>query len=307
MTENEKIVRAAKKIATQHQIIGMPLRAYKDRIFRMIFKEKRELLELYNAMNGTNYTNEDDLIVTTLENAIYLGMKNDISFMLYDQLTLYEHQSTKNPNMPLRDLLYVADIYSNLTKDKNLHSSTLIEIPEPKFVVFYNGTDKMDEKKVLKLSDMYEKPSELPDLELKVTVLNINTGYNEELMKNCKTLKEYMILVDRIRNYSQKMPFAEAAEYAVDSCIKEGILEEFLRKNKSEVIKVSIYEYNEEKHIQQEREEAWMKGLEEGKKLGNHINELNRQLIKENRLEDLTKSLDNPEYQKKLMKEYGIE
>ena len=97
--------------------VGSPTPAltYKDRIFRMIFKEKREFLDLYNAMNGTHYTNPDELTVTTLDNAIYLGMKNDVSFLLHDTLSLYEHQSTDNPNMPLRNLLYVSDIYSQLT------------------------------------------------------------------------------------------------------------------------------------------------------------------------------------------------
>lgn len=299
MAEDAKIAQAVEEIVMNHKIIGMPMRAYKDRIFRMIFKEKKEFLELYNAMNGTSYTNEDDLIVTTLENAIYLNMKNDVSFMLYEQLTLYEHQSTKNPNMPLRDLFYVASIYSNLTQNENLYSSIKVKIPEPKFIVFYNGTEKMEECQVFRLSDMYEKKSEEPELELKVTVLNINSGYNEELMEKCKTLKEYMLLVDKIRGYSQKMTFAEAVEYAVDECIAEGVLEEFLRKNRSEVIKVSIFEYNEERHMQQERKEAWIRGKEE-------VNKLNSRLIEEDRLEDLKRSVKDVKYQEKLMKEYGL-
>lgn len=320
MTADQKIARAAEKIAARGEVIGMPARAYKDRIFRMIFKEKKELLELYNAMNGTEYTKEEDLIVTTLENALYIGMKNDVSFVLYDKLTLYEHQSTKNPNMPLRDLLYVANVYSNLTKDDNLYSSTLVKIPEPRFVVFYNGTEEMEERQVLRLSDMYETRSGDPDLELKVMELNINLGYNEELMEKCRTLREYMILVDKIRRHGQEIPFAEAVERAVDECIKEGILAEFLRKNRSEVISVSIFEYNEERHLQQERDEAWSKGREagreEGRELGREegkevgekrINMLNDCLIRENRMEDLRRSIVDVEYQKRLMEEYEIE
>lgn len=312
MTADQKIARAAEKIAARGEVIGMPARAYKDRIFRMIFKEKKELLELYNAMNGTEYTKEEDLIVTTLENALYIGMKNDVSFVLYDKLTLYEHQSTKNPNMPLRDLLYVANVYSNLTKDDNLYSSMLVKIPEPRFVVFYNGTEEMEERQVLRLSDMYETRSGDPDLELKVTELNINLGHNEELMEKCRTLREYMILVDKIRRHGQEIPFAEAVERAVDECIKEGILAEFLRKNRSEVISVSIFEYNEERHLQQERDEAWSKGREagreEGKEVGEkRINMLNDCLIRENRMEDLRRSIVDVEYQKRLMEEYEIE
>lgn len=104
---------------------------YKDRIFRMIFRQKKNFLDLYNAMNNSNYSNPDDLTVTTLENAIYMNMKNDVSFLLHDQLMLYEHQSTKNPNIPLRNLFYVSDIYSKLTKDKNLFGTKLIRIPQP--------------------------------------------------------------------------------------------------------------------------------------------------------------------------------
>lgn len=308
MTIDQKIVRAADEIAVYHKVIGMPMRAYKDRIFRMIFKEKKELLELYNAMNGTGYTNEEDLIVTTLENALYIGMKNDVSFVLYDKLTLYEHQSTKNPNIPLRDLFYAANVYSNLTKDENLYSSTLVKIPEPRFVVFNNGTEKMEEHRELRLSDMYETKSGESDLELKVTELNINQGYNKDLMERCRTLKDYMIFVEKVRRYSQTVVFAEAVERAVDECVEEGILAGFLRKNRSEVISVSIFEYNEERHLQQERDEAWMKGRDEGREMEKgRVNTLNGYLIADDRMEDLKRSIRDVEYQKELMEEYGIE
>ena len=158
---------------------GQPVRTYKDRVFRMIFKEKESFLELYNAMNKTAYTNLEDLTVTTLENAIYLSMKNDVSYLLYDRLALYEHQSTRNPNLPLRDLFYVANIYSRLTYADNLYGAKLVKIPEPVFVVFYNGKEEMPERSVLRLSDAYEQPSGDPALELKVIVLNINPGYNK--------------------------------------------------------------------------------------------------------------------------------
>lgn len=237
---------------------------HKDRVFRMVFKEKQEFLELYNAMNGTSYINPEDLEVTTLENAIYMGLKNDVSFLLYDELTLYEHQSTNNPNMPLRNLFYVADIYSKLTAKANLYGSRLVKIPEPKFVVFYNGTDELPERSELRLSDAFEKKSESIDLELKVLVLNINPGYNEELMEKCKSLRDYMIFVSRIREYSQYMALNKAVEMSIQICIDENVLAEFLRKNRAEVLKVSIYEYNEALHIQQERETAREDGLQQG-------------------------------------------
>ena len=239
---------------------GQPVRTYKDRVFRMIFKEKESFLELYNAMNKTAYTNLEDLTVTTLENAIYISMKNDVSYLLYDHLALYEHQSTQNPNLPLRDLFYVANIFSRLTYADNLYSTKLVRIPEPVFVVFYNGKEEMSEQSVLRLSDAYEQPPKAPALELKVLVLNINPGYNEELMENCKKLRDYSIFTNKIREYNELLPLSQAVEKAIEDCIAGNILKEFLQKNRAEVVSVSIFEYNEELHMQQERQESIEKG-----------------------------------------------
>lgn len=269
-------------IRMQAEPASMPVRAYKDRVFRMIFKEKKEFLELYNAMNGSAYENPDDLVVTTLDNAIYMGIKNDVSFLLYDRLTLYEHQSTDNPNMPLRNLFYVSDIYSDLTKDANLYGSKLIRIPEPQFVVFYNGMREMPERFVLRLSDMYEAHSDHIALELETLVLNINLGCNRQLMERCQTLHDYAVFVDLIRGYAQNMPLKQAVELAIDECIRRDILGEFLRKNRAEVLKMSIYEYDEEKHMQQERndarEEGWKAGKEAGIKEGQESGGLKRDI-----------------------------
>ena len=237
-----------------------PAREYKDRLFRMIFKEKGKFLELYNALNGTDYDNPDDLTVTTLENAIYMGMRNDVSYLLYDRLSLYEHQASINPNMPLRNLFYVADIYSTLTRDANLYGSKRIMLPEPHFVVFYNGIEKLPEQSILQLSDAFPQKSGKPKLNLEVLVLNINAGYNLELMEHCRTLREYMIYVDTVRTYAKEMSFPGAVDRAINECISKGILADFLSRNQAEVKKVSIYEYDEEKHIRQEREDAMQKG-----------------------------------------------
>lgn len=244
--------------------LPVPVRTYKDRIFRMVFREKKEFLELYNAMNGTDYRNPEDLTVTTLENAIYMNMKNDVSFLLHDRLTLYEHQSTDNPNMPLRNFFYVSEIYSRLTQGKSLHCSHPVLIPEPRFVEFYNGMKKLPERSERRLSDLFGHPVDSPALELKILVLNINPGYNTELMENCHTLKEYMLFVKKIREYKNRMPLAQAMEQTVAECISENILADFLKKNRAEVIRVGIYEYNEELHIQQERSDAKEEGREEG-------------------------------------------
>lgn len=244
-------------------------RNYKDRIFRMVFREKKALLALYNAMNETDYENEDDLKVTTLESALYLEMKNDVSFVLYDELLLYEHQSTKNPNLPLRNLFYVSDVYSELTKDLFLYGSVPVQIPEPKFVVFYNGLENMQEREVLKLSSLYAKKAEHISLELETLVLNVNVGYNKILMERCRQLSDYAQFVSEVRKrLSKKVPLSEAVNEAVEDCIQRGILAEFLSKNRAEVIKVSIYEYDEEKVKRMFKEECMKLGMEQGKQLG---------------------------------------
>ena len=244
-------------------------RNYKDRIFRMVFREKKALLALYNAMNETDYENEDDLKVTTLESALYLEMKNDVSFVLYDELLLYEHQSTKNPNLPLRNLFYVSDVYSELTKDLFLYGSVPVQIPEPKFVVFYNGLENMQEREVLKLSSLYAKKAEHISLELETLVLNVNVGYNKILMERCRQLSDYAQFVSEVRKrLSKKIPLSEAVNEAVEDCIQRGILAEFLSKNRAQVIKVSIYEYDEEKVKRMFKEECMKLGMEQGKQLG---------------------------------------
>ena len=221
-------------------------RQYKDTVFRMLFSEKENLLSLYNAVTGNAYQNADDLKIVTLENAIYMGMKNDLAFMLETNIYLYEHQSTLNPNIPLRDLIYIGLEYQQYVDDKSLYSSRLQKIPAPKFMVFYNGTDAVDDRVELRLSNAYEHLAGEPDLELKVLMLNVNEGHNKELMEQCQTLKEYAIYVARVRKYTSEMNLNDAVARAIDECIKEGILVEFLRKNRSEVKMVSILEYDKE-------------------------------------------------------------
>lgn len=231
-------------------------RLYKNTVFQMLFHQKKELLELYNGLNRSHYTNEEDLKIVTLENAVYMSMKNDLAFVLDMRLHMYEHQSTHNPNIPLRDLFYVSQEYQTLVDKKTLYGSRPVRIPAPRFVVFYNGTVKQPERQWMRLSDLYEVPEENPVLELKVLVLNINRGNNEELTEKCKTLKEYMLYIERIRYYVdvEKKSLQDAVETAVEECIKEGILADFLRKNKAEAIAVSIFEYDEEKELKLLRE-----------------------------------------------------
>lgn len=241
-------------------------RNYKDTVYRMLFKEPENALSLYNGLNGTNYKDTSMLEFNTLENAIYMGMKNDISFLIMNQMHLYEHQSTVTPNMALRDLFYVADLWQVYIKDKSIYSSKMIELPTPHFVVFYNGVGSLPEKQELKLSDAYGVKTDTPELELKVQILNINSGMNEEVKKRCPVLREYMIYVERVRENAKRMPFEEAVELAVEECIRDNVLREFLLKQKAEVIKMSIYEYDEERELRLIRADEREIGREEERK-----------------------------------------
>ena len=235
-------------------------RMYKSRIFAMLFSDRNELLKLYNAINGTSYDDPDLLQVNTLENAVYMSMQNDVSFIIDMRLNLYEHQSTYSPNLPVRYLLYVADVYSDYTKDMNLYGTKAVKLPTPRFVIFYNGQAEQPDRKELKLSELFSIPDADPSLELKAVMLNINKGHNRKLMETCRTLQDYAEYTFRVREYAAVMPLDLAVEQAITECISEGILADFLRKNRAEAKKVSIYEYDEERHMRQTREE----GMEEG-------------------------------------------
>lgn len=236
---------------------------YKSRLFIMLFHDRERLLELYNAVSGKNYQNPDELQINTLENAIYLSMKNDLSFLIDCQLSLYEHQSTYNPNMPLRFLFYLSDLYSAMTQGKNVYGSKVIPLPTPSFLVFYNGKKKEPDEKELRLSDSYERKDGPPSLELIVRMLNINAGHNEELMHSCKTLREYAEYIRRIREYAKENTVEAAVEQAITECISEDILREFLSNSRAEVKAVSIYEYNEAEQMRMEWEDGYQAGKEE--------------------------------------------
>ncbi|MCB7302556.1 hypothetical protein NE683_09965 [Bariatricus massiliensis] len=268
-------------------------RTYKSRIFEMIFSNKKDLLSLYNATNGTHYDDPELLEVNTLENAIYLSMHNDISFVIDSRLTLYEHQSTYSPNLPLRYLMYISDLYSNMTKDENLYGTRKILLPAPKFVIFYNGIDEQPDMQELRLSDMFEIVDNIPSLDLRAVMLNINPGHNPHLLDNCKTLRDYSEYTARVRRYAESSPLSEAVEQAITECIKEGILAEFLSKNRAEAKKVSIYEYDEEKVMRMLQEDARETGRQEGEtqKLKEQIS---KKLAKGNTPEEISEMLEEP-------------
>ena len=246
--------------------VSLPInRIYKDRLYKMIFNDKSELLKLYNAINGTHYDDPAMLTITTLDNAIYMTMENDLSFIIDMRLALYEQQSTVNPNLPLRFLMYITDIYSAYTKDMNIYGSKKVQIPLPSFVIFYNSVKSQPDRTEFLLSELFHPTTGQPALELKAVMLNINKGHNQELMNACHTLRDYSEYVARIRTYSAEMPLTDAVEKAITECIHENILRDFLLKNRAEAKAMSIYEYDEEKTLRMFREEGYEDGERNGK------------------------------------------
>ena len=295
-------------------------RQYKDRLWRMIFNNKEDLLQLYNAINHTDYQNPDDLEVNTLEDVLYLSMKNDVSFLVGGTMNLYEHQSTFNPNMPLRGVFYFSRLYEGYVADNNLmiYHEKRVRLPKPKYIVFYNGTKNQPDSMELKLSDCFENTdNEAPCLECTATMLNINYGHNQELMKHCRRLEEYSIFVQCVREYIQSEPSVEdALEKAIDTCINQDVLADFLKKHRAEVTNMILTTYDKdlyEKTLKEDaREEGLMTGRVQGREEGRaetraELNQLTICLLNAKRYNDLEHAAKDIEYQKKLLKEFGIE
>ena len=254
-------------------------REYKDRLFKKLFgteENKENILSLYNALNSSNYTNPDDIEINTLEDVIYVGMKNDVSFLIDNIMSLWEQQSTFNPNMPLRGFMYFARLYEAhiVKKEQNklLHTSRLVQIPAPRFVVFYYGGTEKESVVKLRLSDAFINPDKSGDFEWTATMYNLNVGKNDELLAKCKPLADYITLANYVRELkTQGLPTIEAVNGAVERCIAEGILVEFLQKNKAEVTSMLLTEYDEDVIVAGYREEA---------KLENMLDLVNSNMIK---------------------------
>ena len=289
-------------------------REHKSTLFCKAFEEKKYLLELYNSVNNSAYQNPEDLEVNTLEDVVYISMKNDKSFLIDGNMNLYEHQSTYSPNMPLRGLLYFAKLYSRYVKENhlNLFSTTLQKIPTPKYVVFYNGTQDQPDEQILTLSEAFQKSKEgeYEDgcLECYARMLNINYGHNRELMQKCRRLEEYAIFISKVREHTTRDPknLSEAIERAVDECIDEGILADILSSQKAEVLELALTTFDRELYEQGLREEGESIGEArgEGKSLLESVNNLqkNLKLSLEEALNALGKTMQDYEKAKELLK-----
>lgn len=283
---------------------------YKDRLFRLIFHEKKELLELYNAVNESNYTNPDELEITTIEDVVYMGMKNDLSFIIGDEMNLYEHQSSVCPNLPLRGLFYFSSVYKSYIEPvkRKLYSTSQLEFPFPQYIVFYNGTEERPEREELKLSNLFIEngKGKQPSLECTALVLNVNYGHNKDLMERCKTLKEYAQFIAEIRrNLSYGMKAQEAVEEAVEKCIQNDILAGILRKNRGEIVDSILTEWDEDEYRDYLKEEGIKIGEERGKIAGKIEACQDFRLSKEETLMKIIKDFQlDKEEAEKYMEEY---
>ena len=238
---------------------------YKDRLFKFIFgnpENRKWTLSLYNAVNGTDYSNADEILFNTIADAVYMRMKNDVSIIIAFEMNLWEHQSTFNPNMPMRFFIYGGRLYEKYiaTSDYYQYSSSLQPVPRPVCICFYNGTKEQPEKKILRLSDAYEGEG---DIEVRVTMLNINYGMNQNLLDACEPLKEYAWLVDAVRRHqAEKMDLDAAVDASLDEMQDEFVIKSFLLENRAEVKNMFLTEYNEEKVMEKERQEGAMQERE---------------------------------------------
>lgn len=251
-------------------------RRHKDRLFRYLFRDKKYLLELYNALHDSSYTDPNDLEVVTMEDVIFMKMKNDLSFLIDSRLNLYEHQSTWNPNMPLRGLFYFTQQYEGLLgeEEADIYGRRRVRLPTPEYIVFYNGGGMEQDRQTLYLSDSFSMGRGSGALECTCQVINVRRGHSRELLEKCPRLWEYSEFVSEIEeNIRKGLDREEAIQSAIDHCIGQGILTDVLKKEKSEVLHmIFLTEYDEKKHLrntfQEGREEGREEGLEEGIRKG---------------------------------------
>lgn len=211
-------------------------REFRSNSFSLLLKQQKYALEVYNCLNGSDYKNPEDVEVLDVDGGVSLTVRHDAAFIIDSNLSIYEHQSTINPNMPLRILIYVSKLFKSIARSGDIFDEKLVKLPFPRFVVFYNGDDKWGEDFELKLSDAYKHKGEAPWLELKCRVININPGHNEELVGGCGALNGYMTYVSKVKEYRKEIGVEAAVNKAVEECIKENVLGGFFKMYKDLII-----------------------------------------------------------------------
>lgn len=277
-------------------------REYKDRLFRLLFGDERykeNTLALYNALNGTAYTNVDDINICTIEDVIYIDIKNDVAFILDSEMNLWEHQASHNPNMPLRGFMYFGKLYDKYLIDtyRDVYRNKLVTIPTPKYVVFYNGVEERPAVEKLRLSDAFIQEEKSGDFEWTATVINLNHPEISTDLLACKVLADYICFVKKVQSYKQSVDLTEAINQAVDECIKDGILAKILLQHRAEVIELVLTTFNKELHEKYLKEDAREEGLAEGLRAAvltassftSDINLIHTSIIKNDAYKNVTK------------------
>jgi len=297
-------------------------REYRDRLFCYIFgseAHKEWTLSLYNAVNGTAYTDPEQISITTIEQVLYMGMHNDVAFLISDEINLYEQQSTPNPNMPLRLLQYTANIYERLISlwNKNKYGTTLIRLPAPKLVVFYNGLADQPEERTLSLSDAFaEAVRDEADISVRVRMININRGHSAGVVNSCKPLNEYTWLVDRVRTYGSQMPLEAAVDRTLREMPEDYLIKPWLEANREGVKRMLLTEYDEAKTMELFKEEGRAEGRAEGRLEGREqgfalgmarLARLMSKLLSQGRSADAERAANDEDYRNRLFEEYGID
>ena len=241
-------------------------REYKNSLFTSYFSDKRRLIEAYNAIAGTDFPPTAEVEFKTLENVLFQSQINDLAFTIEGKfVVLIEHQSTVNENMPLRLLMYIAEVYKKIVPQRALYKKWAVPIPTPEFFVIYNGVDDYPEKTVLRLSDAYICPAIRPNLELIVPVYNIAKGNNAELLKQSKALSDYARFVSLVYDAAKNGDTLEAAiEKAILYCMENDIMTVYLEKDNGEVLQMLSMEWDDDVYREVIREEALEEGMEKG-------------------------------------------
>ena len=270
---------------------------FKSSVFSLLFSEPDVLRELYCALEGVSLPPNAPVSINTLEDVLFMGFINDISFQIGGKLVvLIEHQSTINPNMALRLLMYVGRVYEKIVEGRSIYSKKPLKIPGPEFFVLYNGADPFPDEAVYRLSDAFEELKSLglaerrPALELVVHVININEGRNAAIAARCKRLAEYSAFVAKARAFEEKLGSREeAVKEAVKFCEKHDIMKEFLKLHAGEVLGMLYTEWNLDDAIAVAREEGQEEGMEKG--LLNAKLEIARNLLAEGAAPDFIQKI----------------
>ena len=279
-------------------------REYKSDVFSMLMENKSYALEVYNALNHSDYRNPEEVEIIRLERGISLSIRNDASFLIDMNMSFYEHQSTYNPNMPLRSAIYYVNTLEDWLRRKNLDlfSRKRIQVPTPHFVVFYNGTEKRPEYEEMRLSEAFCHKTDEPGIEVRCRVYNINPDNNRTLKERSAVLEGYTYFVEKVRTYRKgNMGLEEAVDRAIEDCIENHVLEDFFRDRKDEVKKMTHLDYTWEKREQMIRKEEFEDGVAEGMERGvgqgslqRLVNQVCSKLKKGKTPEEIADALEEP-------------